>query len=248
MTCSNSPTRHLSRKLNFCAFFKAAGYKILLDQQPRRCSNQSRVSKDFSNTAVNLNRVAGRSSTSMDEKVLPELEKALQTPSDKKLIVVHLIGIHPHFSFRYPSEMSSLWNDQDATRARLEEKGRSIRTLEMLEHYDRGHMLYQDAVLFDTLKLTQNFDKNHPDVKTSWIFCPITALRPDKEKIEPVIPTIRWEVIPFHFCFGRLTAISQKVRKFRKALLSGLIGSLICCWIWGGNSLQFPNLRKVLAE
>ncbi len=155
-------------KAKLFAFFKAAGYKIYW------ISNQDDVAikaefQDFSNTAVNLNRVAGRSSTSMDEKVLPELEKALQTPSDKKLIVVHLIGIHPHFSFRYPSEMSSLWNDQDATRARLEEKGRSIRTLEMLEHYDRA-MLYQDAVLFDTLKLTQNFDKNHPDVKTSWIF------------------------------------------------------------------------------
>ncbi len=69
-------------KAKLFAFFKAAGYKIYW------ISNQDDVAikaefQDFSNTAVNLNRVAGRSSTSMDEKVLPELEKALQTPSDK---------------------------------------------------------------------------------------------------------------------------------------------------------------------
>ena len=74
------------------------------------------------------------------------------------------------------------------------------------------------------------------------------SVETDKEKIEPVIPTIRWEVIPFHFCFGRLTAISsegeevQEGSSFRSDWLSLYAAG------FGGNSLQFPNLRKVLAE
>lgn len=150
------------------AFFRAAGYKITW------ISNQDDIAikaefQNFSNQAVNLNRISGRSSTSMDERVLPELEKALASPDDKKLIVVHLIGIHPHFSFRYPSGLNSLWNEEDGVRKKLENLGRSSRTLELLENYDKA-MLYQDGILDKTLELTQDFDKKHPNVKTSWIF------------------------------------------------------------------------------
>ena len=150
---------------NVLAFLKAAGYHITW------ISNQddSAIKGEYANFAddlVQLNRQRGRSSSSMDEEVLPKLKKALASPYPKKLIVIHLIGLHPHFSLRYPLDTKATWRDNDIVQKQLIEKKRSKRTIVLKDQYNLG-MLYQDRVLSEALKISKASDKSGP---LTWVF------------------------------------------------------------------------------
>lgn len=140
-----------SQKSHMLAVFKKAGFKIFW------ISNQDdsyikTFHQYFADKAVNLNLLPGRSSRSLDENVLPELSKALEDQADKKLIIVHLIGIHPHFAFRYPKNFKESWNIHDEIDNRLKESGRSFITRNSRNDYDRA-MLYQDRVISQAIKI-----------------------------------------------------------------------------------------------
>lgn len=224
------------------AYFRAAGYQIYW------ISNQDDLAikaefQDFSHQAVNLNRISGRSSTSMDEKVLPELEKALAEPAEKKLIVVHLIGIHPHFSFRYPSGTQPSWEADDSVRIRMQKLGRSLRTLELLEHYDKA-MLYQDQVVSRTLALTEESDKKRSDVKTSWIFLSDHSVETGRraDRVGHSNKTISGYTIPFLFWTQKSDLsegeIVQENASFRSDWLSYFLLDL------AGIRCNFPIFEK----
>jgi heptose-I-phosphate ethanolaminephosphotransferase len=53
------------------------------------------------------NNKPGRSSNSLDEILLPSYENALKDSHPRKLIVLHMLGAHPHYRLRYPK--SSLY-------------------------------------------------------------------------------------------------------------------------------------------
>lgn len=150
---------------NVLAFLKAAGYHItwISNQDDSAIKGQY---ANFADDLVQLNRQRGRSSSSMDEDVLPELKKALATPYPKKLIVIHLIGLHPHFSLRYSPDTKATWPDNDTVQKQLIEKKRSKRTIVLKDQYDLG-MLYQDRVLSEAFKISKAFDKSGP---LTWVF------------------------------------------------------------------------------
>ena len=103
---------------------------------------------------------------SFDEKVIPELKNALSQNYRKKLIVVHLIGLHPHFALRFPKGTKATWNKDDDVSRSLKEMGRSQRTLILKEQYNLG-MLYQDKIISETLLITKDAAKNTP---CDWIY------------------------------------------------------------------------------
>lgn len=159
-----SDGKRADRDVNVFSLFKQAGYHITW------ISNQDdlAIKSDFmawADETVILNLKAGRSSHSYDEKVLPALSEALRCPEKKRLIVVHLLGIHPHFSLRYTEAYNDLWTTADDVTRALQAKGRSHGTIASRNEYDRA-MRYQDAVIDETLALTQT----HARVPTTWIF------------------------------------------------------------------------------
>ncbi len=156
---------NVDQPLNVLAFFKEVGYDIFWISNQDDLAIKSEY-QSFANHDVSLNRQKGRSAQSMDEKVLPELDKALRNPSKKKLIVVHLMGIHPHFSLRYPGELQPNWQEVGPVEKELEEEGRSLRTKLLKQHYDMA-MLYQDSVLHRSLELTKDIAQSG---SVSWLY------------------------------------------------------------------------------
>lgn len=139
---------------NLFAFIRAAGFRIIW------ISNQDDLAikelyQDYADKAVLLNRVSGRSTRSMDEKLLQPLSAAMQDPAPRKLIVVHMLGAHPHFALRYPDRLKDAWSGSDSVSRSMEKLGRGPIVRGQLNDYDRA-MLYQDEVLARIFRIVRD--------------------------------------------------------------------------------------------
>lgn len=111
-----------------------------------------------------LNKIPGRSGRSMDERTLPVLEAALKDPTPRKLIVLHLLGAHPHYQLRHPHETGPFHNVQDEIDQSLKAKGRSSRVRGLRNDYDSA-VHYHDTVVAATLDLTRQHGQ-----KAAWVY------------------------------------------------------------------------------
>ena len=111
-----------------------------------------------------LNKTPGRSARSLDENTLPVLETALKDPAPRKLIVLHLLGSHPHYQLRYPQERVPFRNAKDDIDQGMKNQGRSIRVRNLRNDYDSA-IHYHDAVVAATLDLTRQHGK-----KAAWVY------------------------------------------------------------------------------
>lgn len=85
---------------------KAAGYKTFwLTNQRAFLINTVFGQQADQFTLVN-DGLGQRSDTSLDEKLLPELDKALADPAQRKFIVLYTIGSHQHYQLRYPAKFA----------------------------------------------------------------------------------------------------------------------------------------------
>ncbi len=82
------------------------------------------------------------------------------------MIVVHLIGLHPHFALRFPEGTKATWSKDDDISKSLRDMGRSKRTLILKEQYNLG-MLYQDQIISESLELTKKAASSTP---ADWIY------------------------------------------------------------------------------
>ncbi len=156
----DSPSRQ-----HLLALASAAGY------QTWWISNHDDMAIDLQHAQIAhrrtmLNRVPGRSAASLDRTVLPALEAALQhgSPTSRKLIVVHLLGAHPHYRLRHPPGHAPFRNTRDEVVKQLQKNGRSLRTCELRNDYDSA-LHFHDHVVDQTLELTRRHGKN-----AGWIF------------------------------------------------------------------------------
>ena len=138
---------------NLFAFFKAAGWHITW------ISNQddSAIKSEWAGYAddlIVLNRLSGRSTRSLDGVVLEPLRRALAESSGHRLIVVHMIGAHPHFLLRHPEGMKPLWPDHDEISKAMDAAGRSAIVRLSREQYDLT-VVYQDQILSQSLNLVR---------------------------------------------------------------------------------------------
>lgn len=140
------------KRLNVIAAFKAAGWRVTWFSNQEDSAVRNGFA-GYADRAEMLNRVSGRSSVSMDRKVLPPLAAALGNDAPRHLIVVHLIGAHPHYRLRRPEVFERDWGE-DAVEKRLEDLDRSIRVIEANDDYDEV-MLYQDDVISRTWRMTK---------------------------------------------------------------------------------------------
>lgn len=85
---------------------KAAGYKIFWLSNQNDFFLNTVFGKEADDFKLVNDGLGQRSDTSLDEKLLPEVDKALADPAPLKFIVVHSIGSHQHYSLRYPAGFS----------------------------------------------------------------------------------------------------------------------------------------------
>ncbi len=144
------------------AVARAAGFKIFwLSNQDDKFT--ATMFGNYADKSVFLNRRSGRSSVSLDESLLADYTQALADDSPRKLIVVHLIGCHPNYAARYPSNSASFKADTaDAVNHDLENSGRNLWIRTLRAHYDNS-VLYQDRVLaqlIDQLRTLKDGDRH----------------------------------------------------------------------------------------
>ena len=135
------------------ALARAAGYKVwwmsnhddvAIEQQHARLADVV----DF------VNRTPGRASASLDGELLDCVQEALEDPAQRKLIVVHLLGAHPHYRLRFPEGANPFDDDIDAVEAQMQDQGRAAWVRRFRQDYDAA-LLYHDFVVSETLQLTQ---------------------------------------------------------------------------------------------
>lgn len=105
-----------------------------------------------------LNKVPGRSGLSLDASTLPWLTTALKDEAPRKLIVVHLLGAHPHYELRRPPSWAPFSHAHDQVERDLRKQGRSARVRDLRNDYDSA-VHYHDSVLTATLDLTRQYGK-----------------------------------------------------------------------------------------
>ncbi|MBS0340484.1 MAG: phosphoethanolamine transferase [Proteobacteria bacterium] len=142
-----------SRPQHLLALARAAGYKvwwmsnhddIAIEQQHARLADVV----DF------VNRTPGRASASLDGELLDCVQEALEDPARRKLIVVHLLGAHPHYRLRFPEGQNPFDDEVDAVEAQMQDQGRAAWVRRFRQDYDAA-LLYHDFVVSETLQLTQ---------------------------------------------------------------------------------------------
>lgn len=221
------------------AFFKKAGFHIVWISNQEDTAIHAEY-QTFSDENVSLNRKGGRSSASMDEKVLPELASALEKAHGKTLIIVHLIGLHPHFSLRYPHDLKPNWDENDEVKQMLKNNGQSLRNQLLKSQYDLA-MLYQDTILAKTFEITKEHSAGQP---VSWVYLSDHGAETGRrdDLMGHSSTTLGGYTIPFLFWTNRadMKLISEDLEKrpFRGDWLSYLLLDI------AGIQCRFPYAEK----
>lgn len=221
------------------AFFKKAGFHIVWISNQEDTAIHAEY-QTFSDESVSLNRKGGRSSASMDEKVLPELASALEKAHGKTLIIVHLIGLHPHFSLRYPHDLKPNWDENDEVKQMLKDNGQSLRNQLLKSQYDLA-MLYQDRILAKTFEITKEHSAGQP---VSWVYLSDHGAETGRrdDLMGHSSTTLGGYTIPFLFWTNRpdvkLIAEDLEKRPFRGDWLSYMLLDI------SGIQCKFPYAEK----
>lgn len=134
------------------ALARAAGYRIVwignhddlaVEQEHAQLADQTRM----------LNQTPGRSSTQPDGVILESLRQALAEPGAQKLIVLHLLGAHPHYRLRYPAGTTRFAED-DRVEHELKAAGRPFWLRGLRNDYDTA-LRYHDGIVAETLRLAR---------------------------------------------------------------------------------------------
>ncbi|MEG2818100.1 MAG: sulfatase-like hydrolase/transferase [Comamonas sp.] len=146
---------------------RAAGYKVwwisnhddvAIEQQHARLADVTQM----------VNKTPGRSTASLDEEMLDELHTALnESSSERKFVIVHMLGAHPHYRLRFPKGQNPFDDDVDAVDVQMEKNGRAAWVRHLREEYDSA-LLYHDSVVSKMLQLTRDIAK--PQNHVAWMY------------------------------------------------------------------------------
>lgn len=138
---------YFTEKPSLFEVFNRAGFETYF------ISNQPFGGKSKTSYDVLLNLAQNKYSLSKekqhDEIVLANLKSALEKNQNKnKLIIIHLIGNHMAYEFRYPKNFSVFDNTKDNLVA--DAKYRSAAAKKMIDQYDNS-VLYNDSVVYEVI-------------------------------------------------------------------------------------------------
>lgn len=127
---------------------KQAGYKTFWITNQQTMTKRNTMLTTFSQQTdepVYLNNQRNQNASQYDSVVLAPFDKALKDPAQKKLIIVHLLGTHMDYRYRYPDEFDH-FKDKVGAPAVL-----SADQLETYNFYDNA-VRYNDFVVSDLIK------------------------------------------------------------------------------------------------
>lgn len=135
---------------------KQAGYKTFWITNQQTMTKRNTMLTNFSQQADEqfyLNNSRDQNSRSYDENVIEPFQKVLADPAEKKLIIVHLLGTHMKYEYRYPPEFAR-FND----RAGLADWATPDQ-IPVINNYDNA-VLYNDEVVAN---LISSFSATNPN-------------------------------------------------------------------------------------
>lgn len=131
------------KKPSLMNLMKQAGYKTFWITNQQTLTGRNTMLTNFSkqmDVQVYLNHARAQDSRQYDENVLAPLDKVLTDPAPRKFIVLHLLGAHMKYSFRYP-ETFDRFKGYDG----LPQAVRDSRA-DVINEYDNA-ILYNDFVV-----------------------------------------------------------------------------------------------------
>jgi len=127
---------------------KQAGYKTFWITNQQTMTKRNTMLTTFSqqtDVPVYLNNQRNQNASQYDSVVLEPFEKALQDPAGKKLIIVHLLGTHMDYRYRYPAGFDHFKDNTGAPAALSPDQ------VQTYNFYDNA-VRYNDFVVSDLIK------------------------------------------------------------------------------------------------
>jgi heptose-I-phosphate ethanolaminephosphotransferase len=155
-----------SSPAHLLAVARAAGYHITWISNHDDNAIEQKHAR-LANDVVLLNRMPGRSSDSPDRLAMQPFRDALAQSHGRKLIVLHLMGVHPHYRLRFPESEDVFKGVDDKVRQQMLSAGRSSSIIQRRDEYDAA-MRHHDAIITETLTLTQKSTTNLS--RAAWVF------------------------------------------------------------------------------
>lgn len=135
-------------KPSILAMMKQAGYRTYWITNQQTLTARNTMLTTFAkqaDTQVFLNTSRRQNAYSYDEKVLAPYAEMLNRPDEKKLIVVHLLGTHMKYDFRYP-ESFNFYRDSTGL-----PPGLSSKQVDTINAYDNA-IRYNDTIVFELIQ------------------------------------------------------------------------------------------------
>ena len=141
------------QRMHLLALARAAGYRtfwisnhndLAIEQEHARLADETHL----------LNNKPGRRVRVLDEQLLPATRAALRDPAPRKLIVVHMLGLHPHYRMRRPAGQEAFTDAQDGVTERMQAAGRPSWLRDLRNDYDSS-LRYHDSTVAALLDLSR---------------------------------------------------------------------------------------------
>lgn len=135
---------------------KQAGYKSFWITNQQTMTRRNTMLTTFSKQTdkqIYLNHTRLQNSRQYDEDVLAPFADALQDPAPKKFIVLHLLGTHMKYKYRYPDAYIHFTDNAKLAPGLNKDK------VEVINSYDNA-VLYNDFVVASIIKQYQSSKQN----------------------------------------------------------------------------------------
>ncbi|MGB5198029.1 MAG: phosphoethanolamine transferase [Candidatus Deferrimicrobium sp.] len=146
---------------------RKAGYKTFWITNNGGRTGLPSVFASHADTADFTNLGGSHSEGSYDNVLLDPFRKALSDPAPRKFILLHMLGAHPVFHFRYPKEFARFDGEDDDVSREMKRKGRSFWAVQQRDEYDNA-MLYADHLLRATIESC----RERKGEAIAWLFTP----------------------------------------------------------------------------
>ncbi|WP_036303415.1 phosphoethanolamine transferase CptA [Methylotenera sp. L2L1] len=146
----NNPDLFLT-KPTLMNIMKQAGYKTYWITNQQTITKRNTMLTNFSkqmDVQYYMNNSSAQNSREYDENVLEPLQKSLDDNAPKKFIVVHLLGTHMKYKYRYPDKFAK-FDSAEGTK-----KGLSQDKIDIINTYDNA-ILYNDYVVSSIKKMIE---------------------------------------------------------------------------------------------
>lgn len=146
---------------NVMALARLAGYHVVWLSNQEKGDGPIQILAEHANEQIFVNDGHGRGARSLDERLLPKLERVLAGKAPRKLIVVHMQGAHLRYDLRYPSGFDKFSGSNDAVASSLHAAGRPYWIRKARDEYDNA-MRYTDHVLSSMLQMVAQTTPGDP--------------------------------------------------------------------------------------